>query len=80
MPRRILATIIGKDSQSISIVTNSANDSHVSAQIQDMLANVLPSDLSSVRSEKAKVNEELGAKLMAENQKLAERLTDQLQH
>ena len=38
----------------------------ISVQIQDMLANVL-STLSSIQSQNAKANEELGAKLMAEN-------------
>jgi len=73
------STVMGKDTQSISIVTNSDNDSHWSDKIQDMLADVL-STLSSIQSQHAKANEELGAKLMAESQKLADRLTEQLQH
>jgi len=43
------------------------------------LADVL-STLNDIQSQNAKANEELGAKLMAENQKLADRLTEQLQH
>ena len=38
----------------------------ISIQIQDMLSNVL-STLSSIQSQNANANEELGAKLMAEN-------------
>jgi propanediol dehydratase small subunit len=72
------ATVIGEDTPGIFIVTNN-NDSHGSAQIQDMLADVL-STLDSIQSQNAKANEELGAKLMAENQKLADRLTKQIQH
>jgi hypothetical protein len=41
-----------------------------------MLADIL-STLSSIQSQNAKANEELGAKLMAENQKLVDSLTDQ---
>ena len=44
-----------------------------------MLADVL-STLCSIQSQNAKANEELGAKLMAENHKLGDRLTEQLQH
>jgi ElaB/YqjD/DUF883 family membrane-anchored ribosome-binding protein len=44
-----------------------------------MLADVL-STLSSIQSQNAKANEGLRAKLMAENQKLADRLTEQLHH
>jgi len=69
------ATVIGGDSPGIFIVTNNDNDSHGSVQIQDMLADVL-STLNNIQSQNAKGNEELGAKLMAENQKLAERLTE----
>jgi len=36
--------------------------------------------LNKIQSQNAEANEELGAKLMAENQKLADRLTEQLQH
>jgi ElaB/YqjD/DUF883 family membrane-anchored ribosome-binding protein len=43
-----------------------------------MLADVL-STVHSIQSQNAKANEELGAKIMAENQKLADRLTEQLQ-
>jgi hypothetical protein len=43
-----------------------------------MLADVL-STLNNVQSQNAKASE-LGAKLMAENQKLVDRLTEQLQH
>jgi len=69
------ATVIGEDSPSIFIVTKNNNDSHGSAQIQGMLADV-SSTLNSIQSLNAKANEELGAKLMAENQKLANRLTE----
>jgi len=44
-----------------------------------MLADVL-STLNNNQNQNAKTNEELGAKLMAEYQKLADRLTEQLQH
>jgi hypothetical protein len=47
------ATVIGEDTQSISRVTNSDTESHVSAQIQGMLADVL-STLSSIQSQKRK--------------------------
>jgi len=73
------ATVIGEDTACIFIVTNNDNDSHGSAQIQDMLADVM-STLNNIQSQNAKGNEELGAKLMAENPKLADRLTQQLQH
>jgi DNA anti-recombination protein RmuC len=73
------ATVIGEDTPSISIVTTNDNDSHESAQIQGMLADVL-NTLNSIQSQNVKAKEELGAKLMAENQKLAARLTEQLQH
>ena len=43
-----------------------------------MLADVT-STLNSIQSQNAKANEELGAKLTAGNQKLADRLTEQLQ-
>jgi len=36
--------------------------------------------LNNIQSQNAKANEESGAKLMAGNQKLVERLTEQLQH
>ena len=48
----------------------------MSAQIQGMLADVLRT-LSSIQSQNAKANEELGAKLMAENHKLVDSLTEQ---
>ena len=73
------ATVIGEDTPSILTVTNNYNDSHGSAQIQDMLADVI-SILNNIQSQNAKANEELGAKLMGENQKLAARLTEHLQH
>ena len=73
------ATVIGEDNPSIFIVTKNDNDSHGSAQIQDMLADVL-SILNNIQSQNAKANEELGSKLMAENQKLADRLTEQVRH
>ena len=59
------------------IVTNNDNDSHGSVQIEDMLADAL-STLNSIQSQNTNANEELGAELMAENQKLADRLTEQL--
>jgi len=73
------ATVIGEDTPSIFTLTNNDNDNHWSAQTQDMLDDVI-STLNNIRSQKAKANEELGAKLMAENQKLADRLTEQSQH
>jgi len=73
------ATVISEDTPSIFILTNNDDDSHWSAQIQDMLADVL-STLNNIQSQNAKVNEELGVKLMAENQILADRLTEQLQY
>ena len=73
------ATVIGEDTPSILTVTNNYNDSHGSAQIQDMLADVI-SILNNIQSQNAKANEGLDAKLMAENHKLADRLTEQLQH
>jgi len=68
------ATVIGEDTPGIFIVTNNDNDSHGSTQIQDMLADVM-STLNNIQSQNAKANEQLGAKLVAENQKLADRLT-----
>jgi hypothetical protein len=47
------------------------------ARIQGMLADIL-STLSSIQSQNAKANEELAAKLMAEHQKLEDRLTEKL--
>jgi hypothetical protein len=44
-----------------------------------MFADVL-NTLNSIQSQNVKENEELGAKLMAENWKLEARLTEQLQH
>jgi len=73
------ATVIGEDTPGIFIVTNSDNDIHGSAQIQDVSADVF-SNLNNIQSQNPKTNEELGAKLMAENQKLADRITEQLQH
>jgi len=70
------ATAIGEDTTSIFIVANNGKDSYGSAQIQDMLADVL----NNIQSQNAKANEELVAKLMEENHKLADRLTEQLQH
>ena len=69
------ATIIDGDTPRIFTVTNDDNDSHGSAWIQDMLANVL-STLNSIQSQNTKTNEELGAKLMAEKQKSADRLRE----
>ena len=73
------ATVLDEGTPSVFIVANNDNDSHGSAQIQDMLADVL-STLNNIQSQNAKANEELGAKLMVENQKLADRLTEQVQH
>ena len=73
------ATVTGEDTPGILTVTNNDNDSHGSAQIQDMLADVL-STLNNIQSQNAKTNEELGTKLMAENKKLVGRLTEQLQN
>jgi hypothetical protein len=71
------ATVTGQDTQRIFLVTNNDTNIHGSVQIQDMLAGVLII-LSRIQSQNVKANEELGAKLMAENQKLADRLTEQL--
>jgi len=49
----------------------------MSAQIHDMLANAL-STLSSIQSQNSKANEELGAKLMTDNHRLVDSLTEQL--
>jgi hypothetical protein len=68
------ATVTDQDTQSVFIVTNNDNYIHGSVQIQDMLADVL-SILSSIQSQNATANE-LGAKLMAENHKLEDRLTE----
>jgi phage host-nuclease inhibitor protein Gam len=73
------ATVTREDTPGILILTNNDNDSHGSAQIQDMFDDVL-SILNNIQSQNAKANEELGDKLMAENEKLADRLTEQLQH
>ena len=73
------ATVIGKGTPSISIVTNNDSDYDRPAQIQGILADILNA-LKSIQSQNAKANEELGAKLMAENNKLMDRLTEQLQH
>jgi ElaB/YqjD/DUF883 family membrane-anchored ribosome-binding protein len=70
---------MGEDTPSILTVTNNDNDSHGSAQIQDMLADVI-STLNNIQSKNTKANEELDAKLMVENNKLADTLTEQLQH
>jgi len=72
------ATVTGEDTPGIFIVTNIDNDSHGSAQVQDMFADVL-STSNNIQNQNAKENEELGPKLMAENKKLADRLTEQLQ-
>jgi hypothetical protein len=71
--------VVVRNTQSITIVTNNDKDSHMSAQIQDMLAGVVCT-LISVKSQNAKENKELNAKLMAENHKLADRLREKLQH
>ena len=77
--RQDSATVIGEDAPSISIVANNDNDSHGSAQIQGRLADIL-NTLNSIQSQNVKENEELGAKLMAQNRKLDARLTEESQH
>ena len=57
------ATVLGKDTPSVFIVPNNDKESHGSAQIQDMLADVL-NTLNNIQSQNAKANEELGAKVM----------------
>jgi hypothetical protein len=71
--------LVGKNTQSISVVSNNDNDNRMSAQMQSILAGVF-SILNSVQSQKAKTNEELGDKLMAESHKLADKLTEKLHH
>jgi hypothetical protein len=73
------ATVTGKDTPSISTVTNNDSDCDRPAQIQGILADILNA-LKSIQRQNAKSNEELGAKLMADNNKLMDRLTEQLQH
>jgi len=73
------ATAIGEDTPSIFIVANNDNDSYGSALIQDMLADVFRT-LNYIQIHNAKANEKLVATLMAGNHKLADRLTEQLQH
>ena len=70
--------LVASEVHSIPVETNNKNDGNMTEQMQDMLANVL-STLSNFQSQNAKANEELAAKLMAENQKLADRFTGQLQ-
>jgi hypothetical protein len=60
-------------------VPNSVNENHVSAEKQGKLVGDL-SNLLSIQCQKTNENEELNTKLIAENQKLADRLTEQLQH
>jgi hypothetical protein len=67
------------EAQKSLVVTKDKNDSEMSARIQDMLADIL-SILSSIQGQNSKANEELAAKLMAENQKLEDRLTEKLQY
>jgi hypothetical protein len=69
------ATVIDKATPSISIVTSNDSDSQGPAQIQGILADIL-STLKSIQSQNAKENEELGNKLIVENQKLGDRLTE----
>jgi len=70
--------VVGEYTTGIFILPNN-NDSHGSTQMQDMLADTLRT-LNNIQSQNAQANEELGAKLMAENQKLADRLIEKLQH
>jgi hypothetical protein len=70
------AVVVGKDT--LAVVTNNDNDSLRPAHIEDMLPNVLCA-LSCSQSPNEKANE-LGANLMTENRKLADRLTEKLQH
>ena len=65
-------TVIGEDTPSIFIVVNNDNDSHRPAQIQDMLADILCT-LNNIQIQNAKANKELAVKLMAKNQKLADK-------
>jgi uncharacterized protein YdcH (DUF465 family) len=65
--------------QNSLVVTNDKKYSETSARIQGMLADVL-SNLSSIQSQNTKANKEFAAKLMAENQKLEDRLTEKLQN
>ena len=51
----------------------------MSSQIQGMLADVL-NNLNSILIKITKANEEVAVKLMAENHKLADRLTEKLHH
>jgi hypothetical protein len=66
------------DTLNSSIVTNSKNDSLMSAQIQVLLADVL-SNLRNIKEQNEKANKELAANLMAENEKLADRLSEKVQ-
>jgi len=66
---------LGKNTKSISIVTNNDNDSYMSAQIQGMLGGVL-STPNTVQIQNDKANEALGAKLMGESHKLADGLRE----
>jgi ElaB/YqjD/DUF883 family membrane-anchored ribosome-binding protein len=73
------STILGaSEVHGIPVEANNTNDGYVTEQIQDMLANVL-NTLSNFQSQNAKANEEFAAKLMAENKKLADIFTGQLQ-
>ena len=71
------ATAIGEDIPSIFIVTNSDNDSHGSAHIQDTFANVL-SILNNIQSQNAKANELCWTS--GRRTATVDRLTEQLQH
>jgi hypothetical protein len=52
------AITVGKNTQSISIVTNNGNDNHMSVQIEGMLVGVVCT-LNSIQSQNEKANEEL---------------------
>ena len=71
------AIVVGKNTQSISILTNNDNYNRTSAQIQGMLGGDLCA-LNGIQSRKWKRNEELSAKLMAESDKLADKKTEKL--
>jgi predicted nuclease of predicted toxin-antitoxin system len=51
------AIVVGKNIQSILIVTNNDNNNHMSAQIQGMLCGV-SCTLNSIQSQNKKANEE----------------------
>jgi hypothetical protein len=52
-------TVTGRDTQSISIVTNNDNNGHVPAQIQDMLVDVL-STVRAIQRQNSKASWKIG--------------------